>query len=474
MNAVEDEVRTRWGTAATLHGFESLMWRLDQHAGIRSAVVGIELLDAEPEMERLRRAHLWAVDAVPRLRQRLVEPLFGLGAPTWVDDIDFSLDRHLFDRCLPAPGGERELLDLARDFAMEPFAGDRPPWAAMRVMGLASGGTAFIFKIHHAMTDGIGTVQLLSAMHSRQRASSGRQAPTGASPAAATPSALGLTLKQCREGMVAFPETAREGSRRVAALVDRMRGRDWVSEGAHYAASLRRVLVPMLPPPSPLLRGRSGRWHFEAMTLPLADMKRTAKLHGVSLNDVLVSGILGGLRRYHEAFEQLPRELPISFPISIRAELDSEGGNHFAPGYFSGPLAERDPVRRMRLIGEQVRRVRGEPALAAPLAAMPVLSRMPPGWVSGLMQNKIASADIQISNVPGIREHLYLSGAKVVRILPFPPLPGSAAMIAMLTHGEECCLGFNLDSDAITNPALLMRTMHESYAEVFAAGSTTQ
>lgn len=469
MTVMEDAVRTRWGAATTLHGFEALMWRLDQRAGMRSAVVGIELLDVEPDWERLHRAHLWAVDAVPRLRQRLVEPLLGLGAPAWVDDVDFSLDQHLLDRQLALPGGERELLDLARDFAMAPFAGDRPPWAVMRVTGLATGGAAFIFKIHHAMTDGIGIVQLLSAMHSRQRAPSGRAAPEASRTAAVTPSPVELTLQQCRAGIAALPNIMRERSRRVAATATRLKGGDWVSEGARYAASLRRVLAPMLPPPSPLLQARSGRWHFEAMTLSLADMKRSAKRHGTSLNDVLVSGVLGGLRRYHEAHEVLPLELPISFPISIRASQDSAGGNHFAPGQFAGPLAERDPIRRMRMIGEQVRRIRSEPALLAPLAAMPLLSRMPVGFVADLMKDKIASADIQISNVPGIREDVYLGGAKVLRILPFPPLPGSAAMIAMLTHGDDCCLGFNLDTAAIMNPALLMRAMTESFAEIFAS-----
>ena len=129
------------------------------------AVVGVELLDRVPDRERVIAAHRWGARAVPRLRDRLVD--VPLATPEWIEDASFDLDAHLEFVRLPAPGGERQLLDHAAAFAMAPFDRERPPWQAQVVEGLEGGRAAYILKLHHALSDGIGIVQLMSFMHSR-------------------------------------------------------------------------------------------------------------------------------------------------------------------------------------------------------------------------------------------------------------------------------------------------------------------
>ena len=69
---------------------------------------------------------------MPRFRQRVVVPSFGIANPTWVDDPDFDLDYHVRRLRLPAPGSERQLLDAAAILAMTPFDKARAPWEANR------------------------------------------------------------------------------------------------------------------------------------------------------------------------------------------------------------------------------------------------------------------------------------------------------------------------------------------------------
>lgn len=76
--------------------------------------------------------------------------------------------------------------------------------------------------------------------------------------------------------------------------------------------------------------------------------------------------------------------------------------------------------------------------------------------VSGVRQRRYNRThgrpdDLQASNVPGIREDVYVAGAKVLRSYPFGPLPGCAVMVAMVTHGETCCVGVNADPAAVVN-----------------------
>ncbi|HSW12619.1 MAG TPA: wax ester/triacylglycerol synthase domain-containing protein [Solimonas sp.] len=462
----------RWGGSEALDDFETLMWRLDDRPNLRSAVVSVEILDRVPDWERLWTAHEWAAAATPRMRSRLLELPPGLGNPVWKIDRDFRLDRHLRRIQLRAPGELREVLDHAQRLAMAPFDKRRPPWEALLIEGLQDGGAAYVLKLHHAMSDGMGIVQLLGAAHSRSREPQPR-------PQAATPQQqrLGETLSRQllrrRENLAARLQDARRG---VETLLTR--GRDDAGQLAidalRYAASLKRVLDPKSAPPSPLLARRSHRWRFEAMEVPLAGLKAAAKQSGATLNDAFIAGLLGGFARYHRRFGTVPSSLPVTFPISLRSAQDSAGGNRFVPGQFAAPLAEPDPRKRMQLISEAVTRIRREPALRATLDLMPLLSRLPTAVVAEAMGRRIASQDLQISNVPGLRDEVYLAGARVTQLFPFAPLPGCAGMITLVSHGDSCCIGLNLDEAAVSRPGWLMQDLQESFDEVLRLGTAAE
>ena len=461
-----------WGGARTLDAFETLMWRLDRYPNLRSAVTGIEILDGVPDTRRVLDAHLRAVQRVPRLRQRLVTPPFYLGAPEWRDDPEFSVDHHLRFERLPAPGSLRQLLDLAQTLAIAPFDKSRPPWFAVMVEGLEGGRCAYILKIHHAMTDGIGIVQLLSALHSRQRAARKHETAIGGTPPPEPlESPARMIARQLVRRVKATPAKLAAAAERAGHwLGPSESGESRASRLARYAASTRRIMMPEQIPGSPLLAQRSQLWRFECMDVPLAGLRAAAKSCGASLNDAFVSAVLGGFRRYHAGHGEMPAEIPITFPISIRTEADSGGGNRFVGGNLAGPLGEADAAERMKLVGEQVERIRKEPALAASMAIMPLLAILPPSIVAEAMGKKLAANDIQISNVPGMRDVVYFAGCEVVQLYPFAPLPGAPAMIALVSHGTRCCIGLNLDTGAITAPDRLMQGMRESFEEILKLG----
>jgi hypothetical protein len=49
---------------------------------------------------------------------------------------------------------------------------------------------------------------------------------------------------------------------------------------------------------------------------------------------------------------------------------------------------------------------------------------------------------------------------------PFAPLPGCAAMIAVVTHNGVACVGANYDAASFTEPELFVRSLAEGFAEV--------
>lgn len=464
--SAEDAGPLSWGTASELTPLETLMWRADVDLVMRSTVMAMELLDTEPDWDRLVAAHEWASRMVPRFRDRVIEPLGVLGTPMWARDQHLDLHYHLRRVRLGGDGGWPELLTTAEQLAMTPFDRARPPWEALLVEGLPGGQAAYLLKLHHALSDGLGLTQLLSQIHSRQRAHQPDKPQPVATSNPERPSAEHLS-RQLRHDLGAVPILTRG-----AAATMRKGLRDPVGltrDAIRYLDSARRVLSPPDTPGLPLLSRRGASWRFVALELDFAELRSAAKSAGGSLNDAFLAALLAGFRLYHDELG-VPLSpdamMPVSIPVSVRRDDDGAGGNRFAPARLGAPVGVVDPATRIKRLGHLVRRARSEPALESAEFVAPLMARMPASLLVRLAGATTAGNDLQASNVPGVQEDLYLAGARIERIYPFAPLPGCAAMIALHTYRGVCCVGANLDAAAITDPALYARCLRDGFAEV--------
>src|SRR3981081_3840073 len=164
---------------------------------------------------------------------------------------------------------------------MAPFDRARSPWRALLIEGLEDGRAAYLLKLHHSVTDGQGGIQLLALLHRRKREPS----PEKAAPAARTgeeTDALRLLRAQAQRAVLEAPLAAARGVRDAVELGADFVRRPW--EGVRRAAEFGRSLPPCLAPPStpqsPLLARRSLSWHFDALDVPLDDLKRAGKAAG--------------------------------------------------------------------------------------------------------------------------------------------------------------------------------------------------
>ena len=111
-------------------------------------------------MERIERGlHL-----VPRYRQKLAFPPFGLARPLWVDDPHFNARYHVRHTALPDPAGDDQLRSLAGRVFAQQLDRDKPLWEIWLVDTMADGRFALIAKTHHALVDGISGVDIMTVL----------------------------------------------------------------------------------------------------------------------------------------------------------------------------------------------------------------------------------------------------------------------------------------------------------------------
>jgi diacylglycerol O-acyltransferase len=460
------DAAAQWGAEPRMNELEALMWRSERHPELSSTVTGLILLDSTPDWDRLYAAHEWAAQLLPRMRQRVLEPALPVGTPAWVLDHKFHLDYHFRQTRLPGAGGMPELLRFTEAFAIAPLDRTRPLWEAVLVEDLADGRAAYVLKMHHSLTDGIGGIQLLSLVQSRTPEHTPDKPRGPQLDDVPKPDSRQLAIEELREAAVGVPGLA--SKLLSAGLAGLTQPGTTSGKTLRYVASLRRVLSPPPARHSPVLRPRNGKlWRFGVLECSLHDLRAAGKTAGGSVNDAFIAALLGGLRRYHEEHDVYLDELPMAMPVSLRKSDDPLGGNKFAGAMFAAPMGVADPAERIATIRGIVISLRTEVALDTFSLVAPALNRLPSS-LGAAVGRLGASADLSASNVPGVPYDTYMAGAKVERVYPFGPLPGVAVMATMVTHHGVCCIGINLDGSAVKDQAVMMRCLQEGLDEVVA------
>jgi diacylglycerol O-acyltransferase len=452
----------RWGREPVLSELDALMWRTDRHpAGAWSGVI-VQLLDGVPDWDRLRAAHEWFVEIVPRFAQRVVDPILPVGPPMWADDPEFDLDFHLRRISLPAPGSHRQLLDLAQTIALTPLDRSRPPWEGYLVEGLANGRAAYVMHAHHVFMDGLALARLHEGVLNKTR----EHQPDKLVPphVPVHRGRIGVAASQLARQIASAPKAFTDGARLLTRAAWHPRST------AGYVSSMARVVGPPPGNPSRVLRGGSQRkWRFGMMECDFGDLRRASKAVGGTLNDAFVCALLGGLRRYCAAQGEELEDVPISMPVAMRKADQATGGNEFAAAFFLVPSGIADPVERIRAMHERVDDVRSEPALNFLSTVTPILNRTPSGLAAAIL-GSVGGAVLTTSSWPGISEDRYMAGARFERMFVFAPLPGTVLTSAMCTHCGVCCIAMNADGEVFEDLDLLWKSMQEGLDEILALG----
>jgi WS/DGAT/MGAT family acyltransferase len=436
---------------------DAILWRIEEDPVLRSPVVAVALLDRSPRWTSVVGAFERAAEVLPRLRQRIVPGPFG--RLRWEEVDHFALDHHVRRICSGEGGGVEAALEVAGRDATTAFDPARPPWQAVIVEGLHGDAAALILRFHHAITDGVGGIDLAEAIFDRSRRPSRAEEPA-VSDAEAPPRP--------------HRSIARSGATTLAALgLGSLRAARHPLDAARAAqrqlGSVVRIVTPVPGAMSPLLAERGLDRRLLVAESPLMQFEASARAAGGTVNDVFLAVVAGALRRYHDELGSPIGELRVTMPISLRRPGDPPGGNHFAPARFVLPIDDDELAHRTRMAGTIVRRWRAEPSLGVTDVLTSVLNRLPRSTVTRVFGGLLRSIDVDAVDVPGLRHPTYLAGARVERLWAFSPPTGAALSVTLVSHEDMACIGVNCDLAAVSAPGVLARCLDEALRELDAA-----
>lgn len=447
---------------------DAFSWYMESDPRLRSTVVAVALLDAAVDMDYLRERVDRMTRLVPHFRARVEPAPWRSGPPRWVIDSDFDLDYHLRRVHLPEPADWSGVLEQARIAAMADFDRDRPLWEATVLEGLPEGKGALITKTHHALSDGIGGLEVIGLV-----VDSSRELPLLEMPAAPRPDDGGSAAH--------LMATVHDRVGGAIAAGQAIGGALWKAPmaAAHPLGSARRLLRestsvgrvvrPILHQASPLMTHRSNIRELATMDVSLDELHRAAARGNGHVNDAFLAGMLGGLHRYHREHGIDVGDLRVTMPLSVRRPGDSIGGNRITLLRFALPADLQEVPARIAAIARITQAWRHEPAIAHTQAIAFGLNLMPRSYIQGVLRR----VDFLASDVPGLPEPVYLAGAKVLAYYPFGPTIGSALNATLMSYAGTANIGLNVDVGAIPDPPVLLEHLGRGFEEVVAAGART-
>lgn len=419
---------------------DAFFWHAEQAAPtLRPLVAGLFMLDRCPDHPRLRRALRRLVAIAPRLQQRVVDPPFGIGLPSWVADAPFDLDYHLRMVSLPDVGGTEALLAMAAELFSAPLDPMRPLWEGHLIEGLDGGGAAFFLKLHHSLLDGAGSVALFDGLTQAHRDDAVR-VPRGGGGAAR----LGATSRP--------PASVADAVRAVGGVLSALADPEQVRR-------LARGLVGMLGDVG--RASESAPWHatgsglgrrLAMLEVDLRRLQRIRQRLDATLNDVVLVAVAGALGAYEQLGRRGPRELQCMVPMSLRDRDDRNSlGNRVGGFTVSLPIRERSAAARLAHIQAQTRRAKSDGHASAFKAMMQAAAYVPPVLFRAAGQFVSGKLHLLCSNVPGPGTVRYLAGARIESVHPFAPvMSGTPLSIALMSYAGR--IGFGIDADPTEIP----------------------
>jgi WS/DGAT/MGAT family acyltransferase len=211
---------------------------------------------------------------------------------------------------------------------------------------------------------------------------------------------------------------------------------------------------------------------FTWVDASLDHFRAVKRAQQVTINDVILAAVAGGLRGYMERNEFATDGLVLKalVPVSVRDPAHRGVlGNHVAAMWAPLPVGISDPLERLRVIAEAMTGVKRSGQAVGAQALTELAGFASPTLVAqaSRLQARQRLFNLVVTNVPGPQQPLYLLGSRMRAIYPLVPLAANTALgIAVLSYDGRLNFGLNADYDALSDLDLLAADLEAAIAEI--------
>jgi WS/DGAT/MGAT family acyltransferase len=420
-----------------------------------------------PAYEDLVAALEAKLHLVPRYRQRLAEVPLGQGRPVWVDDPQFRLPFHVRHTALPRPGSDTQLRRLAGRIFSQALDRGRPLWEMWLIEGLSEGRFALLSKTHHALVDGVSGIDIASVIFDITP-----DAHAAHTPRPWAPRPLPSSAQLLADALI---ERATDPGGAVTAIdAIARRPRSLLSRAGAAVAGLGALTWAGLDPAprSPFNVPVGPHRRFTWVDASLEQFRQVKRAQDATINDVILTAVAGGLRRYMQRHELATDGLVLKalVPVSVRDPSDHGVlGNRIAAMWAPLPVGIADPLQRLQVISVAMSGVKRSGQAIGAQALTELAGFASPTLVAqaSRLQARQRLFNLVVTNVPGPQQPLYLLGRHMQAIYPLVPLAANTALgIAVLSYDGRLHVGLNADYDALADLDLLAADLEAAIAEV--------
>jgi diacylglycerol O-acyltransferase / wax synthase len=407
------------------------------------------------------------VGRFPRLRRRLLEGPLGIANPAWVDDPDFHVDRHVFAFGAGGPVDPPGLRAIVAELMAQRLDRDRPLWR-VDLIELDDGGAALVMRIHHCLADGMTAGRILNEVVLDSDAPAASATDGAGFPAPGTAGMLALAVRdQVRRTATALARGARTAGSPAAwsGMARTVRG---------LPGAVRRELLEH-GTDSPLDAPAGPRRVVAFATRPLEDVRRISKVfgQGVTINDVVLTAVAGGLRAWLEGAGAAVGELRAKVPVSLHhaGEDAAASANRDSFMVVDLGLERSDPVGRLLAVSAETqdrKRHHDAEEIDALLRDLGHVSRslerLAERWA---MRPRVFA--VNVSNVPGPRGDLTLLGVPVREVHSLAEVANRHALrVSAFSAGGVMSFGLCADAAVMEDIDTVASGVEADLAELLA------
>ena len=372
----------------------------------------------------------------------------------WVLDPYFNLESHVLRVSLPGKGGKDELQRYLASLVSQQLDSNKPLWQ-FQIIENYDGGSAVIARIHHCIADGISLIGVMQDLTDL----SADADPFPQDDEEAEEEGFFDALNS------AVAKTLDASSKLLSGSVEMLLNPSLMVDYTKVAAVVAKEAaeLALMPNDTPTrLKGRPGAVKRVAWAepLPLEDVKALGRTLGVSINDVLMSCVAGAIRQYLQEHSDPVEDVGIRamIPVNLRPEGKAKRlGNRFGLVPLLLPIGIEGTVARLLEVRERMEELKHSYRAGISMGVLGLAGLCPPKLHRQILDLFSKKATAVMTNVPGPKQPLFMSGAMVKQQMFWVPQSGDIGVgISILSYNGTVQFGVITDQKLVPDPENLV------------------